>query len=172
MTAICGMISWACILWTSIRWQKGLKAQGIDRNTLPYKAPFQPYLSYCMQKPLPCLLITRSADKHADGLSVSIIVTIFGGFTTFSVSLHSSSVKDKSLRLDTSASLQRIVVCNDISAHSILLGTCYRVQILGQIQVCQVRGDGLLHWILSRHSERSCSSWILGKGGRVHMRTK
>ncbi|KAG9857022.1 dicarboxylic amino acid permease, partial [Aureobasidium melanogenum] len=64
-----------------------------------------------------------------DGLSVSIIVTIFGGFTTFSMSLHSSSVKDKSLRLDTSASLQRIVVCNDISAHSVLLGTCYRVQI-------------------------------------------
>ncbi|KAI4735791.1 dicarboxylic amino acid permease [Aureobasidium sp. EXF-12298] len=64
MTAICGMISWACILWTSIRWQKGLKAQGIDRDTLPYKAPFQPYLSYY-------------------GLTVSILVMIFGGFTAF-----------------------------------------------------------------------------------------
>jgi amino acid permease len=47
MTAICGMISWTAILYTSLRWHKGLKVQGIDRNTLPYKAPFQPYLSYC-----------------------------------------------------------------------------------------------------------------------------
>ncbi len=48
MTAICGILSWTGILWTSIRWHKGLKLQGIDRNTLPYRAPFQPYLSYCM----------------------------------------------------------------------------------------------------------------------------
>jgi amino acid permease len=47
MTAICGMISWTAILYTSLRWHKGLKVQGIDRNTLPYKAPSQPYLSYC-----------------------------------------------------------------------------------------------------------------------------
>lgn len=47
MTAMCGMISWTGILWTSIRWNKGLKAQGIDRKTLPYMAPLQPYLSYC-----------------------------------------------------------------------------------------------------------------------------
>lgn len=48
MTAICGMISWCGILWTSVRWHKGLKAQGIDRSTLAYRAPLQPYLSYCM----------------------------------------------------------------------------------------------------------------------------
>lgn len=47
MTAICGIISWTCVLWTSIRWHRGLKVQGIDRSTLPYRAPFQPYLSYC-----------------------------------------------------------------------------------------------------------------------------
>lgn len=50
MTAMCGMISWTGILWTSIRWNKGLEAQGIDRKTLPYMAPFQPYLSYCKFK--------------------------------------------------------------------------------------------------------------------------
>jgi amino acid transporter len=51
MTAICGMISWACILFTAIRWQKGLKAQGIDRKSLAYRAPFQPWLSYCSSSP-------------------------------------------------------------------------------------------------------------------------
>ncbi|CAD6585763.1 MAG: hypothetical protein TREMPRED_004232 [Tremellales sp. Tagirdzhanova-0007] len=64
MTAVCGIISWSGILWTSIRWHKGLKIHGIDRNTLPYKAPLQPYLSYY-------------------GLTVCIIVIIFSGFTSF-----------------------------------------------------------------------------------------
>jgi yeast amino acid transporter len=64
MTALCGMISWTCILWTSIRWHKGLKAKGIDRNTFAYRAPLQPYLSYY-------------------GLGVCIVVVIFGGFTSF-----------------------------------------------------------------------------------------
>ncbi|KAJ5223653.1 Amino acid/polyamine transporter I [Penicillium chermesinum] len=64
MTAICGMISWACILWTFLRWHKGLQKQGIDRKTLPYTAPFQPYLSYF-------------------GMSISLMVIIFGGFSSF-----------------------------------------------------------------------------------------
>jgi amino acid transporter len=65
MTSVCGMISWAGISWTAIRWNKALRVQGIDRNTLPFKAPFQPYLSYY-------------------ALTISIMVIIFGGFTTFS----------------------------------------------------------------------------------------
>ncbi|KAJ5298991.1 Amino acid/polyamine transporter I [Penicillium atrosanguineum] len=72
MTAICGMISWTGILWTSIRWHKGLKAQGIDRQTLPYRAPFQPYLSYY-------------------GMSICILVIIFGGFSAFIHSFNVSS---------------------------------------------------------------------------------
>ncbi|ORY56911.1 amino acid permease/ SLC12A domain-containing protein [Pseudomassariella vexata] len=64
MTAICGMISWACIMFTYIRWYKGLAVQGIDRKTLAYMAPFQPYLSYY-------------------GLCMCLMVMIFGGFTAF-----------------------------------------------------------------------------------------
>ena len=90
MTALCGMvsvyglnisadervltldqISWACILWTSIRWHEGLKAQGIDRRTLAYRAPFQPYLSYY-------------------GITVAVAVVIFGGFSSFIHAFHTS----------------------------------------------------------------------------------
>ncbi|KZP02439.1 amino acid permease [Athelia psychrophila] len=46
ITSITGLITWDIILVTYIRFHKGLKYQGIDRNTLPYKAPFQPYASY------------------------------------------------------------------------------------------------------------------------------
>ncbi|PYH94659.1 putative arginine permease [Aspergillus ellipticus CBS 707.79] len=72
MTAICGMISWAGILWTAVRWHQGLKVHGIDRSTLPYRAPFQPYLSYY-------------------GIFICIIVIIFGGFTAFIASFDVSS---------------------------------------------------------------------------------
>lgn len=65
MTAICGIISWMCILFTYTRWYGGLKKQGIDRSSLPYKAPFQPYLTYY-------------------ALSISAMVLVFGGFTAFS----------------------------------------------------------------------------------------
>ncbi|KAG8841163.1 hypothetical protein FRB91_005283, partial [Serendipita sp. 411] len=41
-----GAITWMCILYTHIRFMKALKVQGISRDTLPYKAPFQPYGAY------------------------------------------------------------------------------------------------------------------------------
>ncbi|KAJ6128840.1 hypothetical protein N7471_010057 [Penicillium samsonianum] len=72
MTAMCGMISWTGILWTNIRWNKGLKAQGIDRKTLPYMAPLQPYLSYY-------------------GISICVMVIIFGGFGSFMPTFDASS---------------------------------------------------------------------------------
>ncbi|OAL28711.1 hypothetical protein AYO22_02576 [Fonsecaea multimorphosa] len=72
MTAICGIISWSGILWTSIRWHKGLKVNGFDRKSLPYRAPLQPYLSYY-------------------GLAVCVIVLIFGGFGSFIHKFDTSS---------------------------------------------------------------------------------
>mgnify|MGYP000268205203 CR=1 FL=1 len=40
------LLQWACICFTYIRFHEGMKVQGIDRNTLPFKSPLQPYLSY------------------------------------------------------------------------------------------------------------------------------
>ncbi|ORY35346.1 amino acid permease/ SLC12A domain-containing protein [Naematelia encephala] len=64
MTAICGMISWSCILFTGIRWQRGRRVQGLSKAALAYTAPLQPYLSYY-------------------GLTVCVIVITFSGFTAF-----------------------------------------------------------------------------------------
>lgn len=47
MTAMCGMISWACICFTYIRFRRGTKAQGIDRGSFAFRGAAQPYLSYC-----------------------------------------------------------------------------------------------------------------------------
>ncbi|EMD33744.1 hypothetical protein CERSUDRAFT_117834 [Gelatoporia subvermispora B] len=46
MTAIAGLLSWFGIAVTYVRFRKGFRAQGIDRRTLPYRAPFQPYAAW------------------------------------------------------------------------------------------------------------------------------
>ncbi|ORZ21469.1 amino acid permease/ SLC12A domain-containing protein [Absidia repens] len=46
MTSMCGMITWTCIAITYLRFYYGMKAQGIDRSTIPFKAPLQPYMGY------------------------------------------------------------------------------------------------------------------------------
>ena len=46
LTSITGLITWDIILITYVRFHQGLAHHGIDRDDLPYKAPFQPYASY------------------------------------------------------------------------------------------------------------------------------
>ncbi|KAI8992910.1 amino acid permease [Trametes punicea] len=45
-TAVAGLISWFGIGVTYIRFYRGLKAQGIDRKTLPYRSPLQPFAGW------------------------------------------------------------------------------------------------------------------------------
>lgn len=44
--SIFGSLTWISILSSFVAFQRAMKAQGISRDTLPYKAPFQPYLTY------------------------------------------------------------------------------------------------------------------------------
>ncbi|CDO76055.1 hypothetical protein BN946_scf184696.g7 [Trametes cinnabarina] len=46
MTAVAGLISWFGIGVTYIRFYRGLKAQGIDRKSLPYRSPLQPFAGW------------------------------------------------------------------------------------------------------------------------------
>jgi amino acid transporter len=46
LTTVAGLFTWASICYTYTRFHKALKAQGIDRNTLVFKSPFQPYLAW------------------------------------------------------------------------------------------------------------------------------
>ena len=62
MTSIAGLMSWFGISVTYVRFYAGMKAQGFDRSTLPYKSRFQPYLGWygvfstiivCFVRPFP-----------------------------------------------------------------------------------------------------------------------
>ena len=46
MTAVAGLMSWFGISVTYIQFHKGMKAQGFDRRTLPYRGRLQPYAAY------------------------------------------------------------------------------------------------------------------------------
>lgn len=64
VSAISVIIAWIVILCTYARFYSGLKYHGIARNTLPYTAPLQPYLTYF-------------------GIFFLSIVLLFSGFTVF-----------------------------------------------------------------------------------------
>ncbi|KAK7677520.1 hypothetical protein QCA50_019526 [Cerrena zonata] len=46
MTSIAGLMSWFGICITYLRFRQGLQVQGIDRKSLPYNGPGQPYLAW------------------------------------------------------------------------------------------------------------------------------
>ncbi|KAF9651914.1 amino acid permease [Thelephora ganbajun] len=46
MTAIAGLMTWFGICVTYLRFRAGWKAQGLDRNLLPYKSLLQPYAAW------------------------------------------------------------------------------------------------------------------------------
>ncbi|PPR06666.1 hypothetical protein CVT26_001208 [Gymnopilus dilepis] len=59
-----GAITWMFILYSHISFMKALKAHGMSRDDLPYKAPFQPWGSWF-------------------ALGSTLIITIFKGFDSF-----------------------------------------------------------------------------------------
>jgi amino acid transporter len=46
LSAVSTLMVWASVCYTYLCFYRGLEYHGIDRNTLPYKAPLQPYLAY------------------------------------------------------------------------------------------------------------------------------
>lgn len=46
LVTVFALLNWLSILLTYLSFLRGLKAQGIQRNQLPYKGPFQPYGAY------------------------------------------------------------------------------------------------------------------------------
>jgi amino acid permease len=46
MTAVAGLLTWFGISFTYTRFYAGMKAQGIDRKTLPFASPLQPFAAW------------------------------------------------------------------------------------------------------------------------------
>ncbi|KAK5078574.1 lysine permease [Lithohypha guttulata] len=64
ITGVAGFISWTCIGISHIAFMRALKAQGISRDTLPYKAMWQPWFSWY-------------------GIFFNVLIIFTQGFTSF-----------------------------------------------------------------------------------------
>ena len=64
ISAVAGFIAWTCINIAHISFMRALRAQGIDRDTLPFKAFLQPYFSWY-------------------GIFFNILIILTQGFTAF-----------------------------------------------------------------------------------------
>lgn len=60
-TAVAGLSSWFGISVTYIRFHRGLKAQGINRKTLPFYSPLQPFAAWYAA--IGCFLIALVRDE-------------------------------------------------------------------------------------------------------------
>ncbi|KAB8068757.1 amino acid permease/ SLC12A domain-containing protein [Aspergillus leporis] len=72
LSTVAGLIAWATLCVCYIRFYAGMKAQGIPRETLPWKAPLQPYAAWV-------------------GFIGSTIITLVAGFPVFLKGNWSSS---------------------------------------------------------------------------------
>ncbi|KAL6859774.1 hypothetical protein ACO1O0_003798 [Amphichorda felina] len=91
LSAVSTLIVWASVCYTYLCFYRGLKHNGIDRDTLPYKSPMQPFLAYfaiCF-----CLLIAffNGFDAFFPGkfsaktfvppyIDIPIVLTLFFGY--------------------------------------------------------------------------------------------
>ncbi|KAF9893709.1 hypothetical protein FE257_009877 [Aspergillus nanangensis] len=64
LSTVAGLIAWATLSFCYIRFHAAMKAQGISRDTLPWKSPFQPYTAWV-------------------GFVGSTIITLVAGFPVF-----------------------------------------------------------------------------------------
>lgn len=64
LSTVAGLIAWATLSFCYIRFHAAMKAQGVSRDTLPWKAPLQPYAAWF-------------------GFIGSTIITLVAGFPVF-----------------------------------------------------------------------------------------
>ena len=67
--SIFGSLTWISILSSHIAFMRGMKAQGLSRDDLPFKVPFQPYLSYAALFFTVALSIFKGFDSFMNNMS-------------------------------------------------------------------------------------------------------
>ncbi|GAA5847186.1 hypothetical protein JCM9279_006129 [Rhodotorula babjevae] len=64
LSTVAGLIAWATLCFAYIRFHRGCRAQGVNRDSFPWRSPFQPFTAYY-------------------GFIGSVIVTLVSGFSVF-----------------------------------------------------------------------------------------
>ncbi|CDZ98123.1 dicarboxylic amino acid permease [Phaffia rhodozyma] len=80
-----GALTWMCILWSHIRFMKALAAQGMSRDDLPYKAPFQPYGAWIALFFTGFIVIFKGYDSFFPKFQPISFVTNYIGLPVFAI---------------------------------------------------------------------------------------
>ncbi|KAK0560874.1 amino acid transporter [Tilletia horrida] len=80
---IFGGLTWIGITSSQIRFRRALKAQGISPSSLPYEAPFQPYLSWFSVSFTTIVLIFKGFDSFTPRFDYKNFITNYFGIPIF-----------------------------------------------------------------------------------------
>ncbi|ETI19577.1 hypothetical protein G647_09411 [Cladophialophora carrionii CBS 160.54] len=83
LTTISTLFTWVSITIAYIRFYHACKAQGIDRNTLPFKSPFQPYLGYAATIFFGLIIFLNGFDSIAGGFDYQAFITDYIGIPIY-----------------------------------------------------------------------------------------
>ncbi|KAL9937902.1 hypothetical protein V8E36_003447 [Tilletia maclaganii] len=80
---IFGGLTWIGITSTHVRFRKALAAQGVPLDTLPYRAPFQPYLSWFAIGFTSIVLLFKGFDAFTPTFQYKSFITNYIGLPIF-----------------------------------------------------------------------------------------
>ncbi|RMZ75176.1 hypothetical protein DV738_g5603, partial [Chaetothyriales sp. CBS 135597] len=83
LTTITTLFTWVSINVAYLRFYYACKAQGVDRNALPFKAPFQPYLSYVAVVFFSLIIFFNGFYVFTDGFDYQGFITDYIGVPIF-----------------------------------------------------------------------------------------
>ncbi|EXJ54116.1 hypothetical protein A1O7_09453 [Cladophialophora yegresii CBS 114405] len=83
LTTISTLFTWVSITIAYIRFYHACKAQGIDRNTLPFKSPLQPYLGYAATIFFSLIILINGFESIAEGFGYQAFITDYIGIPIY-----------------------------------------------------------------------------------------
>jgi len=85
LTTIASLFTWCSICIAYIQFHKALKAQGIDRNTLIFKSPFQPYTAWAAFVFFALIIVFNGFYCWSPTFDIDNFVTSYVGIPIFFV---------------------------------------------------------------------------------------
>ena len=80
MTSVAGLLTWFGISFTYTRFYAGMKAQGIDRKSLPFYSPLQPFAAWYAA--ISCLVVCLVRSQYIPSL-LTLTSMQFSGWSVF-----------------------------------------------------------------------------------------
>ncbi|KAH3675666.1 hypothetical protein WICMUC_002583 [Wickerhamomyces mucosus] len=96
VVAIFGLLTWISILITYIWFYKALIVQGVDRNTLAYKAPFQPYSTYISLVLCIVIAFVKNFTVFINGFNYKTFITGYIGIPVYFIAYFGYKIVKKS----------------------------------------------------------------------------